>query len=366
MSNRNKLLDEERARLARATAEFSLAQTILGALPSELDVEIESLYPHGAYADATLQFNGAEHLPHLLKVLTPVPCLLVNDGCTSVRPAVSLKSTENCKTRESFPVIVVFPNGDRGKAVWWTTIADKLVTVHVHGVGGLNDVTPFIDLKVMSPGSLTYATGRSAYWTRKMKTHPDEVKTSPLQLWDKKWEDWKTEHRYTALQQIFANGVKALISASFPDSPSMARVELPSTPEEAAKGWWGRAGNFFAAFTTEEAKTLQDFALEQSKKLPGIAEEANLTLRKAEEWFKAFFEVRGVPGTIPQDLIRYLFHKEMGLPGSVNWVQYYTKANSYSERVEVQYMVDKVVARFDCGINPEAPPIKWDDLYEYY
>lgn len=358
MFNKQAMLANEQARLDEAITKFNLAQLIIQGLPSALDIEIESLYSNGRYADATLSFNGVQHLNALIGLFPPEPCLLVEDGFVTVRPLVSVQSFENGKKLEAFPVYAAFSNGMPGEACWWSRISGKMVHVRVIGITGLNDVTPLIDLERMAPVSLTYATGRTTYWTRKRKVYSPTTLTS-RQAWNKEWEDWGNERNYTQLQKIFLNGARAWVAAGRP-------VSLPTIDDAATRRWCGTSGNFSVCFTKNDAQELVEFAQHQGAKLPSIAAETQATLATAEDWFKNFFGTRGFPGDIPQDLIRYLFHKETGFLGSVNWAKYYARDVSGAACIEVQYMMDTECTRFECSFDASLPAIDWDSLYEYH
>ena len=358
MSDKNLLLAEEQSKLDKATAEFNLKKSILAALPESM--EVESIYPFGYCAQATLAFRGEEQLQALLDQMSPIPCTYVLDNSWTVKPTAFLRESDHGKKQWAYPVTCVFPKGDPAYARWWTQIDGKTVEINVKGVGSLESFQRLIseDWSRYQPCSHQCSTGATTLWLRRPKSVKDLPVVSPMEKWHAEWDAWAQRKGFdrSPKRMMFIRAFRAITERD-------GEAVLPPTDDgDYNTNPLARIGNFWVSFSEEQAKELQSFAAEQRAKLASVKAEIVENLKTAEAWFKNFFATKGDAGDVPEQVFAYLFRKETGVAGTINWAR---KPHRLSP-IEVGFTLDKEHIRVQCGSAENAPAIDWEVLTEYH
>ena len=343
---------------SKAEAELGFITNLIEHLPE--GVEPERINTFGYCADATLVLAGST--VEMLKALPPVPTTVVVGDSPTIKPTEMLRDQDRGMRTLAFPIVVRNPGNKKegpSQARWWAHVGSQLVEIEMpynpHAIESFMGE----DANKWTGDSHSYSTGSTGFCKRRQKTGKDIPVKTPAVRWYDERDVWAKEQGYNAVQMGWLINLVAL-GRPYAE-PSRERSE------RYARYQWG---HFWDKFSDEQAVALKQFALEQQAKVPELITEVNRELETARTWFLNFFGSRGDAGemsTMELDAFRYLFRKETGLGGSINWVSRKDRGAS----VEVGYTIelgsmDKPHIRVNCPSNKEQPPIDWRALREFF
>lgn len=301
MSNKNSALAKEQAILDAATAEFNFKKLIIESYPDNVEMPW-LISPTGYCAEASLTYKAGVNFAELLKALPAVPCLFISGDSVSVKPTAYVRETDRGWRREIFPVILVDSRGASSDSnARWWTML----------AGRMIEVS---------------AKGVSS----------SEVEACFAQEYE----------RYTAAGYNYSTGAVRLWQVR------MYRAE--DFPALTPKEYW-----------IQQGRDTADVAL---------ATETAACMVRAKAWIEQFVTTRGNPFTggsqgkvsaHAHDVFRYLFRKETGLAGNINWISATDWNGGTAEGLQVAFTLDQAHIRVDCRYDPSLPAIDWDSLAQY-
>lgn len=297
MSDKKSLLEKEQHALDTARAKFEHKKSIIEALPDGAPVP-EMIITSGYCAEASLFYESGRDLAVLLKAMPPLPCVYIRGSSVTVKPEQSLREEDAGWRRSIFPLVLAAQSRESvpSRAQWWTSLAGRSTQVHVAGVSA-GDVEATDTFKAEA-------------------------------------------HRYTPSGYAYATGsvqLWLLRQRTESDLPALTPVQLWAQQ--------GRAPDAELAALTESC------------------------MARAQAWIEQFFAKHGNPFEKGGGLemhpaghpaLRYLFRKETGLAGNINWV--HGKSHGY----EIGYTLDKAHIRVRRDYDSALPVINWASLAEYF
>jgi len=358
------LLNKEQAEFDKAQAEFKFKSTVIRSLPDDIPMP-SRLYASGYCSDVCMIFDAVS-LQEILRAFPAVPVTFIKGDSVSVKPTSALRDSDRGKRRSIYPVINESRlSGKSQSARWWTKICDDGLMAEIT-IENLNQMEIYTSIGEdggrYEPAFYSFSTGSTGFWMLAKKKSSDLGLLSPLEKWKKVWAEVSGRHGWNSEQMRFVNDVIEKTAYGY-------AFELP--PREESKSPYSY--NFWLKFSDSDAEHLVELVNERELALPVCREEIKQSMLIAEVWFKDFFAARGNPfphylkmgcESLEDDAsetFRYLFHKETGLAGIINWV---TDKRGGGD-VEVGYTMDKAHIRINCRYQQDIPAVDWESLVEY-
>lgn len=299
-----------------------LVMGVIGVLP-EGSPAPEHVHDFGYCAEAGLIFEGKGLEQKLLALYLPLPLVAItgvtSGGVVTQKPERYVRDKDQSNSIEPiYPAVLKHETG-RTLLRWWTELAGRTVEVLFSNPDPKDQIELDIDSELYEPAIVTYATGTTTFYRRRT-VRATGLRQSAQQRWKREWMALCDRHGWGARQKAFVLALRSYVECNEEKPFTMADLPEPhylrpgtalAIPEgcdlletvetlrarEAARSshWLDQVGDFWGAFTREEAEELVAFAESQRQALPRVrqqlAEELETVARVAHE----FFADRGRP-----------------------------------------------------------------------
>jgi hypothetical protein len=248
---------------------------------------------------------------------------------------------------------------------WWTIHEGHSVQIECT-YGDLAAVHKYLGSEINKyfNTGYSYATGNVRFYQLRQKQASDLGLQTPLDRWCATWDDWAADNNITAAQMVFIKIFRNQVKYSPADADLDLDGQLPTGQRVAA---------YWESFDQAQTVHLAAFMAERHLALAAVKLEQAQCVERASTWLSEFFSTKGSPfaggsnvgannmASANTATFDYLFHKETGLAGDINWV-----SDLGNRNIEVAYTIDKEHVRVRCRSLIAAQDIDWEALAEFY